>query len=86
MGIDHRRDGVGCVVETVYELEGECDKKGYAQEQEGKIGRNRNAGFHYVGVNAVDGEKQSARQQQDENDRGCRAGIRIEIRLRRRVP
>lgn len=68
MGIDHRGDGVGRVMETVDELEPERDQQRHEQQEVRQVGRGLRAGGVDIDVHAVRHVKNAGREESEEQD------------------
>ena len=75
VGVDHRRDRVGGVVEAVDELEAQGDQQRYAQQQEWRPGGELGAHFVHVVHQAVGGEQQAHGEYGEEHDHRQQAGF-----------
>jgi len=68
MGIDHRGDGVGRVMEAVDELEPERDQQRHEQQKVWQVGRGLHAGGVDVDVHAVRHVQNAGREESEEQD------------------
>ena len=82
MGIDHGRDRVGGVVETVDEFEAERDQERHEQQDVGQVGGDPHAGCVDVDVDAVGDVQQSGGEDAEEQDHGQRVKPLVEVRPR----
>ncbi len=80
MGVDHGRDRVGGVVETVDEFEAERDQERHEQQDVGQEGGDPHAGGVDVGVDAVGDEQQSGGEDAEEQDHGQRIETLVQVR------
>ncbi len=84
MGIDHRGDGVGRVMEAVDELEPERDQQRHEQQKEWQVGRGLHARGVDVDVDAVRHVENAGSEESEEQDRRNRVYRRVELRFLRR--
>jgi hypothetical protein len=81
VGVDHRGDGVGGVVEAVDELEAERDQKGDEQKKIWQVGRRPHAGRVDVRVQAIRHEQDAGAEESEKQDQCQRIWGGVELRF-----
>ena len=85
VGVDHGRDRVGGIVETVDELKTERNQQGDKQEKIRQICRDLCSGSIDVDIDAVRHEQQTSSENAEEDDHGERIEALVEIGLGSRL-
>jgi hypothetical protein len=80
VGVDHRRDGVGGVVEAVHELEAEGDEQREAEQREGTDRQRRLAGGLHVRDQVEERVAEPSHQNEQEEADSSRMHPAVEIR------